>query len=661
MENNRLSPEAQQARDEILDLLVQGQKVLAIRRYMRASGKGISEAKTVIDRLSQVLEKPGLDAAERSFLAGFRATLNGPEGAPTKRVAPITSQEASARDVHPDANALGPPPQLPPKRRAPIAGHESRPRTADNRRNKAFAIDWNHFITGGGALMLVLSVICIGGSAFTLTQGFAQNSWVGIPGTIIQARMEAPTTPGKPTRKVFAYEYQVDGKTYSADRYSFENVGGARSVGIQRYDPGDRVTVYYNPQNPSVAVLEKKKPGFFVLVVLVFGIAFLLASIGSLLAGNATALFTRAGARELWRQLTYRREPLMGPAGDETFDGKIPDRKKDPRNHKTVPWYAYLAAFVIGMLLIWLPGRLIHLFDHMGAGFLSDLLGAGVAGVSFAGIAFGFTSAWPRHSRLWGMIVSLPACAVLLVWVATTMLSSFYLSPGILFTVVLTVAVFMGVSVFGGHLGAVRHRMKMRIGSGDFIAEEEISNTAFATSTSRRSFLNEVKMLFRGESVPWFGWIEIKETTSNRLYGLAGLLLALAGLFFVGKNIFLASGQDDWVPVNAVVVESYTTKSVKGSGGRTYTTQHFTYNYQVDGKQYTGDRYSFWSLAGEPGTGVALYHPGDHLTVYHHPTWPRYAVVELISPSFFTWLAGLLLVLLAVPAGWVLWTGKANG
>ena len=140
--------------------------------------------------------------------------------------------------------------------------------------------------------MLALSAICIGGAAYTLVQGFAQDSWVEASGTITQARFAAPTEPGKPTRAIFAYQYQVDGKIYSTDRYSFENVSGDRSTGIQRYNPGDQVTVYYNPQNPSVAVLEKKKPGFFVFVVLIFGIVFLLASIGRLFAGNATALFT---------------------------------------------------------------------------------------------------------------------------------------------------------------------------------------------------------------------------------------------------------------------------------------------------------------------------------------------------------------------------------
>ncbi|MBK5967492.1 hypothetical protein CCR91_01530 [Thiorhodovibrio winogradskyi] len=58
---------------------------------------------------------------------------------------------------------------------------------------------------------------------------------------------------------------------------------------------------------------------------------------------------------------------------------------------------------------------------------------------------------------------------------------------------------------------------------------------------------------------------------------------------------------------------------------------------------------------------MKLYRVGHSLTVYHHPTWPGYAVVERMSPSFFTFSAGVLLLLVAVPAGWMLWTGKSNG
>jgi hypothetical protein len=150
-------------------------------------------------------------------------------------------------------------------------------------------------------------------------------------------------------------------------------------------------------------------------------------------------------------------------------------------------------------------------------------------------------------------------------------------------------------------------------------------------------------------------------TTSNRLWGLGGLLLALTGLFFVGKNFFLASGQGEWAPVPAVVVQSYTSKSSKGSGGQTSYNSHFKYRYQVDGIQYTANRYSFWSLAGDQKAGVDRFHPGDELTAYHHPKWHRYAVVEQRPPSFFTWMAGLLLLLIAAPSVWMLWTGKSNG
>ncbi len=139
------------------------------------------------------------------------------------------------------------------------------------------------------------------------------------------------------------------------------------------------------------------------------------------------------------------------------------------------------------------------------------------------------------------------------------------------------------------------------------------------------------------------------------------MLLGLAGLLYVGQIMILAAGQHDWVPVEAVVEQSYSTKSVKGSGFRTYTSHHFKYSYQVDGLQYTGERYSFWSVSGEPPTGTALYRRRDKLIVYHHPTRPRYAVVELKAPSFFTWLFGLLALLIAIPGGWMLWSGTSRG
>ena len=141
--------------------------------------------------------------------------------------------------------------------------------------------------------------------ALQISRGADQDSWSQTRGTITQSRLES-SLPGSQPRKgaIFAYEYEVDGQTYRSDRYSFGSVGGDRTVGIKRFRRGDAVIVHYDPRDPSVAVLEKRQPGAFVYVVLLFGLLFLQASAGCLLAKDATALFSRAGAKQLWKELT---------------------------------------------------------------------------------------------------------------------------------------------------------------------------------------------------------------------------------------------------------------------------------------------------------------------------------------------------------------------
>lgn len=122
-----------------------------------------------------------------------------------------------------------------------------------------------------------------------------------------------PGIPGSRQRVEykFAYEYQVDGKTYQSNRYAYASVGGDQSVGVKRYKDGDPVTVYYNPRDPSSAALVKQRPGLWVYIVLVFGLAFLLAAISSLLTGETFALFSRSGWIDLREQWTNRREQAI--------------------------------------------------------------------------------------------------------------------------------------------------------------------------------------------------------------------------------------------------------------------------------------------------------------------------------------------------------------
>jgi hypothetical protein len=77
------------------------------------------------------------------------------------------------------------------------------------------------------------------------------------------------------------YEYGVDGQTYRSERVAFG--GLIRSAmpsfarrGIAKYPAGSLVTVYYNPNEPSQAVLEPRAKGVWILWVsaaLLIGVA----------------------------------------------------------------------------------------------------------------------------------------------------------------------------------------------------------------------------------------------------------------------------------------------------------------------------------------------------------------------------------------------------
>ncbi len=148
---------------------------------------------------------------------------------------------------------------------------------------------------------------------------------------------------------------------------------------------------------------------------------------------------------------------------------------------------------------------------------------------------------------------------------------------------------------------------------------------------------------------------------SNRLWGVAALLVGLAGLGYSGRVVVLASGQSGWVPVDATVVQSHITQRTKESGFTTHTSSHFAYQYEVGGRTYTADRYSFWSVGGSRFTGTELFEPGDALTVFHHPDRPEIAVVERVRPSVFVWMVVIFGLVFAVRGAVMITTGTAAG
>ncbi len=107
--------------------------------------------------------------------------------------------------------------------------------------------------------------------------------WPAVEGTVVssEVQQESKTSRSNGTtrrktgtrtartktsyRAEVLYDYVVNGETYSANKVLFGQVGkgspaSARKI-VNRYPAGKKVTVYYNPDEPEIAVLEPGATG----------------------------------------------------------------------------------------------------------------------------------------------------------------------------------------------------------------------------------------------------------------------------------------------------------------------------------------------------------------------------------------------------------------
>lgn len=121
-------------------------------------------------------------------------------------------------------------------------------------------------------------------------EAWAARDWPSVPGEILSAESEAyldwTTSGGRDVmrtffRPVIVYIYTVNRQEYTSDRVSFGGQAGWSSSRffrrtLEQYPPGRLVTVYFNPRNPSEAVLERRVWGLWLLVgvgLLLLGLA----------------------------------------------------------------------------------------------------------------------------------------------------------------------------------------------------------------------------------------------------------------------------------------------------------------------------------------------------------------------------------------------------
>lgn len=140
----------------------------------------------------------------------------------------------------------------------------------------------NEFLLVAGILalvLLILNAIFLGVIFFMRRKMAAVSQWPSTMGTVMMSTIEqrSSSDSGYTDYPVVQYSYQVGGQAYQSYKLApGPEVGGtgARKV-VARYPAGAQVMVFYNPENPSEAVLERKAPAQWLmwLLLIVFDCA----------------------------------------------------------------------------------------------------------------------------------------------------------------------------------------------------------------------------------------------------------------------------------------------------------------------------------------------------------------------------------------------------
>jgi hypothetical protein len=129
-----------------------------------------------------------------------------------------------------------------------------------------------------GVVLLILNVIFLGIIFFMRRKMAAVNQWPSTMGTVLMSTLERrSSSEGSTDYPVVQYSYQVGGQPYQSHKLAPGPEVGGTGAGkvVARYPAGAQVMVFYNPQNPAEAVLERKAPAQWImwLILIVFDIA----------------------------------------------------------------------------------------------------------------------------------------------------------------------------------------------------------------------------------------------------------------------------------------------------------------------------------------------------------------------------------------------------
>jgi hypothetical protein len=130
-----------------------------------------------------------------------------------------------------------------------------------------------------GFVLLILNVVFLGIIFFMRRKMASVSQWPSTMGTVNNSHLERrhSSDDGSTNYPVVQYSYQVQGQVYQGSKLAPGPEVGGSGAGkvVARYPAGAQVMVFYNPQNPSEAVLERNAPAQWLmwLILIIFDLA----------------------------------------------------------------------------------------------------------------------------------------------------------------------------------------------------------------------------------------------------------------------------------------------------------------------------------------------------------------------------------------------------
>jgi len=123
-----------------------------------------------------------------------------------------------------------------------------------------------------GFVLLILNMVFLTIIFFMRRKMAAVSQWPSTMGTVMMSTLEQRSSSegGYTNYPVVQYSYQVGGQPYQSYKLAPGPEVGGTGAGkvVARYPAGAQVMVFYNPQNPSDAVLERKAPAQWLMWLL---------------------------------------------------------------------------------------------------------------------------------------------------------------------------------------------------------------------------------------------------------------------------------------------------------------------------------------------------------------------------------------------------------